>query len=288
MLFDKVMKYKVGDRLVLNNGNTVVVEKVDAKHGEYHVINVDDEEDFSIIVERDVVVEFGKEVFTMSAQEENKEPEAVAEVVKPETEEVVEKPGTEKFVEEDNEGAEEIEAAAEETVAEAVEEVEAAVEETVAEAVEEPETVVEETVAEAAEEVAEAAEETIEEAEAVVEEEIDETVEETETSVEEELSETAEETIEEAEVVVEEAVAEAVEEPETTVEETVAETVEEPEPEKPVSPPVQIFLPREKVVPENIHIDERALGAWIYRVPREVGVLYSKRIHNEKRKRRQR
>ena len=145
MLFDKVMKYKVGDRLVLNNGNTVVVEKVDAKHGEYHVINVDDEEDFSIIVERDVVVEFGKEVFTMSAQEENKEPEIVAEVVKPETEEVVE---------EDNEGAEEIEAAAEETVAEAVEEVEAAVEETVAETVAETaaaaEAAAEETVAETA------------------------------------------------------------------------------------------------------------------------------------------
>ena len=59
MVFDKEMKFKVGDRLVIHSGKTVVVQKVDAKHGEYHVINADDDEDFEIIKEREVVVNLG-------------------------------------------------------------------------------------------------------------------------------------------------------------------------------------------------------------------------------------
>ena len=59
MIFDKEMKYKVGDRLVLHSGKTVLVQKVDARHGEYHVLNADDEEDFEIIKEREVVVNLG-------------------------------------------------------------------------------------------------------------------------------------------------------------------------------------------------------------------------------------
>ena len=59
MIFDQEMKYKVGDKLVLHSGKTVLVQKVDARHGEYHVLNIDDDEDFEIVKEREVVVNLG-------------------------------------------------------------------------------------------------------------------------------------------------------------------------------------------------------------------------------------
>ena len=297
MIFDREMKYKVGDRLVLNNGDTVIVEKVDAKHGEYHVVNVEDEEDFSIILERDVMVEFG----------DKDEPEEVVEEV------------TEKRVElnwDEIDRLMEAEAAEEEKTAEAKAEAEIAGQddfdivpafepETVKnEAEEEISGYADETKAEEAEEAVteENIEEEISEAGEIIEEagEISE-VEETE-AVEEEAevsTEAAEEIREEAveingaEKTEEDGSVEAVtdadaegETEELFAENENGETVEAGL-NKEEYVPAEIFLiPDIKVEPSNINIEKSFLDAWSNLRPRGTYILDNKRKQNEKRMRR--